>query len=236
MYYNNAGVMMDRNLGATSAQPGDYGALGLLYQWGRKDPFLGSSNINDNVIAESTYSWPSAVDRQRSIEYTIKHPTTYIYSDKSYNADWYYVSKNVVDTTRWSSTKTIYDPCPIGWRVPDGGKNSVWRKGYNKPESLVNKFDSINKGIDFSGLLGSSDTIWYPATGYRTYNTGELYGVGNKAFYWSGNLEYAYGWGVWSLEISDYYSPGFTLQDYDAYCAGGGPIRCLKEGSPFETD
>jgi hypothetical protein len=34
VYYNNAGTMMDRNLGATSATPGDVGALGLLYQWG----------------------------------------------------------------------------------------------------------------------------------------------------------------------------------------------------------
>jgi uncharacterized protein YjdB len=29
-YYNNAGTMMDRNLGAASATPGDVGALGLL--------------------------------------------------------------------------------------------------------------------------------------------------------------------------------------------------------------
>ena len=31
-YFNGAGTMMDRNLGATSATPGDVGALGLLYQ------------------------------------------------------------------------------------------------------------------------------------------------------------------------------------------------------------
>ena len=30
-YYNNAGIMMDRNLGATSATPGYVGSLGLLY-------------------------------------------------------------------------------------------------------------------------------------------------------------------------------------------------------------
>ena len=44
-YRNGAGTVMDRNLGATSATPGDPGALGLLYQWGRTDPFLGSSVI-----------------------------------------------------------------------------------------------------------------------------------------------------------------------------------------------
>ena len=47
VYANDAGIMMDRNLGATSATPGDVGALGLLYQWGRKDPFLGSSSISE---------------------------------------------------------------------------------------------------------------------------------------------------------------------------------------------
>ena len=61
VYYNNAGTMMDRNIGATSATPGDVGALGLLYQWGRKDPFLGSSSISSNTLAKSTITWPSAV-------------------------------------------------------------------------------------------------------------------------------------------------------------------------------
>ena len=54
VYDNNAGTMMDRNLGATSATPGDVGALGLLYQWGRKDPFLHSSSISSYVQALST--------------------------------------------------------------------------------------------------------------------------------------------------------------------------------------
>ena len=58
-YNNGAVVMMDRNLGATSATPGDVGALGLLYQWGRKDPFLGSSSISDDIEAKSTITWPS---------------------------------------------------------------------------------------------------------------------------------------------------------------------------------
>ena len=60
-YYNNAGTMMDRNLGATSATPGDVGALGLLYQWGRKDPFLGSSSISESIEAKSTITWSSVV-------------------------------------------------------------------------------------------------------------------------------------------------------------------------------
>ena len=89
VYYNNAGTMMDRNLGATSATPGDVGALGLLYQWGRKDPFLGSSSISSNTVAMSTLTWPSAVSSNSTngtIDYAVEHPTTFI-EDNGSNYD-----------------------------------------------------------------------------------------------------------------------------------------------------
>ncbi|MCC8143462.1 MAG: hypothetical protein LIO97_05900 [Tannerellaceae bacterium] len=35
---------MDRNLGALSSTPGNGLALGLMYQWGRKDPYPGLNN------------------------------------------------------------------------------------------------------------------------------------------------------------------------------------------------
>ena len=73
IYYNDAGTFMDRNLGATTAEVGDVGALGLLYQWGRKDPFLGSSSISENVYACSTIEWPSEVQPNESTG-TIGHP------------------------------------------------------------------------------------------------------------------------------------------------------------------
>ena len=127
-YFNNAGTMMDRNLGATSATPGDVGALGLLYQWGRKDPFLGSSSISSSTLAKSTIAWPSPVSSNSSngtIEYATAHPTTFITHNSS-NCDWYYTGSESTDNTRWTTSdkaKSIYDPCPAGWRVPDGGNN-----------------------------------------------------------------------------------------------------------------
>ncbi len=39
----NGFVWQDRNLGASNNTPGDVGNRGLLYQWGRKEPFLPSS-------------------------------------------------------------------------------------------------------------------------------------------------------------------------------------------------
>ena len=199
IYNNSAGIMMDRNLGATSAIPGDVGALGLLYQWGRKDPFLGSSSISENIEAKSTLIWPSAVSSNGSfndaIEYAVQHPTTFITFDQEYsNFDWYYVGYNSsTDDTRWQSDKTIYDPCPAGWRVPDGGDNGVW--SIAKGLSYNRSYDNTNEGMNFSGDFGSSSTIWYPVSGSRYYTSGELVSVGSRGDYWSvtpyGNRAYA---------------------------------------------
>ncbi len=44
-------VVLDRNLGVTSALPDDIKSLGLLYQWGRKDPFIGSTEVGKTTEA-----------------------------------------------------------------------------------------------------------------------------------------------------------------------------------------
>ena len=171
-YFNNAGTMMDRNLGATSATPGDVGALGLLYQWGRKDPFLGSSSISNNVEVESTIAWPSVVSSDAStgtIEYATTNPTVFIISNNE-NSDWYYTGSSSIDNTRWTTLeapKSIYDPCPVGWRVPDGGRNGVWSVALGSSSSFYYTYNDTNKGMNFSGEFGSASNIWYPASRYR---------------------------------------------------------------------
>ena len=195
IYYNNAGTMMDRNLGATSATPGDVGALGLLYQWGRKDPFLGSSSLYSNEESASTLAWPSAVSSDSSngtIAYAVEHPTTFIaYND--YNFDWYYTGSNSTDNTRWTEpdkAKSIYEPCPLGWRVPDGGENGVWSKAKGLSSSYSKSYDSTNAGMNFSGDFGNDATIWYPASGYARYTDGALWVVGYYGYYWSAKSTY----------------------------------------------
>lgn len=219
VYKNNAGTMMDRNLGATSATPGDVGALGLLYQWGRKDPFLGSSSISSSNVAASTITWPSAVYSNSSngtIEYATANPTTFITGNN--NFDWQYSQ----DNTRWQSEKTIYDPCPEGWRIPDGGDDGVWSKaGFDDTT-----YDGINEGISFS--ISSPSTTWYPAAGYLKYGSGVLGYAGYYGCYWSclpfeGNFKYAY-----SLYFR--YDGDVSPSDsYFCYRAYGYPVRCLQE-------
>lgn len=115
--YIGGNMMMDRNLGALSVIPaesmsGDYGAYGLYYQWGRKDPFAFRGVVvpSDAITFESNYLL--------SIDPTIQNPTV-VYGD----TDW------GVDENLWDIFKTKYDPCPVGWRVPD---NTVWDGIYNE--------------------------------------------------------------------------------------------------------
>jgi len=223
VYYNNAGTMMDRNLGATSATPGDVGALGLLYQWGRKDPFLGSSSISDAVVAKSTGVWPSPVTASTSksnVEYATRNPMTFITADSSSDWDWHYSSRN---NDLWKSSKTIYDPCPAGWRVPDGGDNGVWSKACDSSSNFDYQYDGADEGMNFSGKFGSASVIWYSASGYRGGSGGALGSVGDLGYYWSVAPESNYAYDLYfsyygSVYPSDYF-----------YRAFGQAVRCLQE-------
>ncbi len=229
-YYNNAGTMMDRNLGATSATPGDVGALGLLYQWGRKDPFLGASSISSMTVAKSTITWPSPVSSNSSngtISYATAHPTTFI-TENSSDCDWYYTGSSSTDNTRWTTSdqvKSIYDPCPSGWRVPDGGDNGVWSKALGSSSSFANSslYSSSNEGMNFSGKFGSDQTIWYPASGFRRSDNGNLNHVGNRGYYWSASPN---SYDAYRLYFDSYGNVGPSFSNDRA---NGSSVRCLQE-------
>lgn len=172
-------IMMDRNLGATSGTPGEVEFLGLHYQWGRKDPFLGSSNINPidpTPLAQSTIDWPSSVETDETVgtvDFVTKNPTTFITSSKD---PWDWI--NTPDDMLWHSSKTQYDPCPPGWRIPS---LSVW------------PMDEIQSSTDFIENTESFDIYidgkhyYYPASGYRSDFGGvsEISEVGSVGRYWT---------------------------------------------------
>ena len=220
VYYNDAGVMMDRNLGAISAIPGEPGLMGLRYQWGRKDPFMGQIRKSDGTddIA-SSYLWPSSgVSPDSPIEYAISHPT--VVMGYRNHGDWISVSSvTQIDNTRWQSEKTIYDPCPAGWRVPDGGEESVWYKATNTT------YFYSNEKSNFSGVLGDDEYILYPHIGYD-------YNQHCESRYWTCtphprrnenggiNVLYTYGW--------PYESVGADTDNYSGR-AERYYIRCQKQ-------
>jgi uncharacterized protein (TIGR02145 family) len=229
VYFNNAGTMMDRNLGATSATPGDVGALGLLYQWGRKDPFPGFASINEDKIAATTITWPRLVTSNAdngTIEFATANPTTFI--TKGSNPDWLYTQPEETETRRWTVSdmaKSIYDPCPVGWRIPDGGEaNGIWAKALS---SLKQTSDRVNCGIDFSGALGNDPVIWYPAAGHRSSNwSGQYYYVGGMGYYWSAS-PYTYD-SRYLYHMLFEMSGSVTLYS-SINAAYGLSVRCAKE-------
>ena len=215
---------MDRNLGATSATPGDVGALGLLYQWGRTDPFLGSSSIASDEEAKSTITWPSAVSTSSSrgtVSYVTANPTTFVYASSS-PYDWHYSSRDNSLWTTSKKTKSIYDPCPVGWRVPDG----VWSKALGSSSSVTNSslYSSSNEGMNFSGKFGSASAIWYPASGYRSnFAAGSIGGVGDYGSYRSAS---PYNDFAYTLYFS---SNGYVHPSYYGSRADCLSVRCLQE-------
>ena len=245
VYYNNAGTMMDRNLGATSATPGDICAHGLLYQWGRKDPFLGCSTNHyhkdlNQPIAKSTIAWPAQVNSSTpatngTIEFAIAHPTTFIRPGKNY--DWYYTGTNSTDHTRWptsDSPKSIYDPCPAGWRVPNGGAEGVWSTALGVPwtiEEYSGKFDQINRGFDFAGELGEDLNIWYPAAGDASTYTA-IESAGYWGFYWSAT-KYKSSSQSYLLFIQDE-GKVIPAEHYGHFYAGS--VRCVQDNGVESKD
>jgi hypothetical protein len=227
IYYRSAGTMMDRNLGATSSNTGNVGALGLLYQWGRKDPFRGASSISSNTFVRTTISWPSSVTSDEAtgtLAFSVANPTTYI-SRNSLNSDWFWTGTSKKDTTRWTGSnqqKSIYDPCPAGWRVPDGGKSGVWAKAAGQSTEFNDTYDQATEGIDFSRVFGPAASIWYPAAGCLSSYDGALLDVGEAGFWLSANHGTT---GAYRLYFND---DGHVIPA-NIGSAGGCSVRCTKE-------
>lgn len=144
--YGYGDVFMDRNLGALSATPGEKSSGGLFYQWGRKDPFPAGQTDMSYAPGYEYRTVRGTGNTGLPLDYAIANPTHYIVGadnprpmyDYEY-MDWLdepdyrlwgnlspSISEYVVD-----SKKSIYDPCPPGWKIPDP---SMW---YISPGSTV---------------------------------------------------------------------------------------------------
>lgn len=205
---------MDRNLGALSIKNAP-DCFGLLYQWGRKDPFPGAvaSSIGSRATTTNYSTQPiiTATAEKGTVEYSISHPDIFILPQED-SQDWIFGNHS---QRLWDSSKTIYDPCPVGWRIPG---TDVW------PESDdVTVYDN---GVIFNNMLES----WFPSTGFLTYEGGDAgktaRAVNDYAFYhtYSGSNEQVQGM---RLTLK---SPNLKYRNNAPVPKGyGNAVRCVKE-------
>ncbi len=138
--------VMDMNLGAMNASVADAGSYGMLYQWGRKDPFPAAATLTGDTatVGATLYdaeggevtightNWYGT--ENNTIEYSIANPTVCISNNAQYSSNRDWLASGTGNDALWGNplgdkrdenndypnggVKTFYDPCPVGYRVP----------------------------------------------------------------------------------------------------------------------
>lgn len=201
-------VMMPINLGAVNNTPGTSESLGLMYQWGRKDPFLAARAWDSNAQAEywGTHESVASSGETATLKYAISHPTSFIEG----SANWLSEAINGL----WGPVKTKYDPCPPGWKVPS---RPVWSSAH----AVVATFDLQGRGLRMDGE-------WYPAAGYRHNESFNLHNVSLDGHYW-----YATAHSDGTAHAFYFYESNGTAEvDMNGHAdnkAQANSVRCVRE-------
>ena len=245
--YVSGAVFMDRNLGALTTDCTQAAAKGLYYQWGRKDPFMYPSTFQQNswnqkVQAPATYmsgfeyteiTATSEWEEMMSPEWAAAHPSNYInplfpqdWDDFPSVSDWSYKDQpnlwgnRTTTSIDKTTSKSIYDPCPPGWRVPD--LESF--KGIEYVSSTAPYYVTIryNGNATTQIPLGGRYFEIYSQNGtIGTLYTAAPYG-------WNSDRNYYYferrGTGIAFQPQS---STTITTSDLSRYWAS--PVRCIRE-------
>ena len=171
-----------------------------LYQWGRKDAFPG---VDASKLAANSHFTQNAGDNM-SITNGIQHPDKfYIWGSSWYSAPptgYTYYNLWSADNTvtgGWKIgndnpvVKTVYDPCPIGFKMPaNNAFTGFTANGQNNGTMNVDGTDNSqtyqnNFGHNFWTSSSKTATIYFPASGYRLNYLGLLTGIGHSGWYWS---------------------------------------------------
>ena len=180
--------IMDRHLGALSANRKDglNAAGGFLYQYGRKDPFPYNTiqiyNISGEIISFSgnTANPISILSGPVPMYEAVNNPFSFV---TVASGDWASDNAHYKSLSySWNGAtnkKSIFDPCPDGWMVPN---NEIWENFGNGTEINMNSnsvmYNSLEAGIEFylDGSVESAhkyyNIAYYPAAGYRNPSTG----------------------------------------------------------------
>ena len=191
----------------TVTQAGETGSATVgtctFYQWGRKDPFPPSNgttgSTNKTLYAYSasgtstTKNW-SQSQSQATIATSILNPSTFykgsanwcsLKSDELWN-----VGENDYNVDFEPITKSVYDPSPAGFRLPETAAFTGFTTNGENNKPIKGTWNDTTKGYTFTNGV---ETYWQ-ACGCRAYNSGSLGHVGSRGYYWSaGPSDATYG-------------------------------------------
>ena len=248
---------MDRYLGAQSGYEDvpateleKSKANGLQYQWGRKDPFAGSytnKSISSITISSTeptdglanlygpdgyTFLPRKNVGSKVSVEEASKNPmTTYVVKPAWCSTEAAYWGNGTA-----GETKTVYDPCPVGWRVPEGKNyyhlftdtNYAGTSAGATSAAMNTKSISIADGGAVV-YYNRVNTTYFRFTGYQEF-VDKFNFIGQKVNVWCRNRSNSLST---SLLIRAYQSsaiPLVTNVSYQSWHASDPhPIRCIQE-------
>lgn len=210
-------VFMDRNLGASSAVSDDLGTAGLHYQWGRKDPFPGIGQHGGSWSGGKRLAYNDA-GKEYEITYNIsaglaaavRKPDAIIVTYDFF--DWLTVDDTKQKDDLWTgdaaNPKSVFDPCPKGWRVP------AFDKGVSPFAWMANGSTKEAHGLSWG-------TGFFPFSLSGSTINGMLLSAG-QGYYWTGATQ---GQGGAVCIIQEKQQPTSSEEARSVTCS----IRCCKE-------
>ena len=194
----NGGVKQVAHIDITQNPGSDKVVTTTFYQFGRKDAFPGT---DDNLSG----TFNKEAGNYMSIPNGIQHPENfYNYGDTWYYAPpmsytWYNLWS--ADNTTASSdpndsstgvndkpvVKTVYDPCPAGFKMPATGAFSGFGKnGIGGGGGTSTASGAWDYGWNINNKLYAPDaTVYFPAPGWRSSDNASLSYAGECGFCWA---------------------------------------------------
>ena len=231
----NKYIMMDRNLGATTTGPALGTTQGLHYQWGRKDPFSASLTYDGNSTTlynvRSVGSLRKVTDEEPlTLAQAINNPDIFI--NRTWSDDTWCTKTSDSETTEmryvWgnpegtmadyypsSTIKTIYDPCPVGYKISPFDAFFIFNESGLSMDGLT---VYVEDKMIFLPITCTPD--WAVSRAISgMYWSSSVHGRRSDGFYWQkmGALLYFYPGGN---RLSTTLWRGFVQ---------AGSIRCVKE-------